>query len=100
MKLVRTSEETYKTKLRQVKALKYHLVYLWITILRNFNVNFNEARSTLEKLLTSEFEKRCIDYLTPVLSYNKITQGPQLNDVSLKEENFLVSLFGNFFICI
>ncbi len=39
--------------------------------LRNFNVNFNEARNTLEKLLTSEFETRCINYLSPLLSYHK-----------------------------
>jgi len=38
---------------------------------RNFNVNFNEARNTLEKLLTSEFETRCVNYLSPLLSYHK-----------------------------
>jgi len=72
VKLVRTSEETYKTKLKSIKGLK------------NFNVNFNEARTTLEKLLTSEFENRCINYLSPLLSYGISKEVDQSNPIQQK----------------
>jgi len=78
VKLVRTSEETYKTKLKSIKGLK------------NFNVNFTEARSTLEKLLTSEFENRCINYLSPLLSYGINKETDQTDPIQQK----FLSIFG------
>jgi len=79
VELVKSSEETYKNKLKPIKALK------------NFHVNFNEARTTLEKMLTNEFEERCINYLTPAFSYNKTNNTPNLADVSISmmEESFM-----------
>ena len=62
---------------------------------RNFHVNFNEARTTLEKMLTNEFEERCINYLTPAFSYNKTNNTPNLADVSISmmEESFMVTTY-------
>jgi hypothetical protein len=56
-------------------------------------VNFNEARNTLEKMLTNEFEERSINYLSPAFSYNKTNTGTNLADVSMSmmEESFMVT---------
>lgn len=58
---------------------------------RNFHSNFNEARNTLEKMLNSEFEERCINYLSPAFSYNKSAQHHHnmSMEVSMVEESFM-----------
>lgn len=76
VELVKQAEETYKNKLKAVKALK------------NFHTNFNETRLTLEKLLTGEFEDRCLSYISPTFSYNKALPDSAL-DVSAVEESFM-----------
>lgn len=59
--------------------------------IRNFNTSFNDARATLEKMLTSEFEDRCISYLTPTLSYNKTSHPNVSMEISMAEESFVVN---------
>jgi hypothetical protein len=66
-----------------------------VKALRNFNTNFTKARTTLEQMLTSEFEDKTISYLTPCFQYNKNGANSNLADVSISmmEESFLVSKY-------
>lgn len=56
-------------------------------------MNFTEARNTLEKMLTSEFEERSINYLSPTFSYNKNAQIGGGMEMSMVEESFMVILY-------
>lgn len=55
-------------------------------------MSFNEARTTLEKMLTGEFEDRCINYMSPAFSYNKASLVNASNEISMVEESFMVIL--------
>ena len=55
-------------------------------------MSFNEARTTLEKMLTGEFEDRCINYMSPAFSYNKTSQVNASHEMSMVEESFMVDI--------
>ncbi len=57
---------------------------------RNLNVNFNDARSILENLVSEKIEVKCFSYYNQALSYTKKAPVLQTPDASLIEESFMV----------
>ena len=63
--LLESSEQTFRQKLPSVKCIQV------------FDSNFHQARDSLQHLLTSEFERLSLEYLSKSLSYNKNAVVPQ-----------------------
>ena len=83
LELYKTSDSIYSNQLRPLHCL------------RNFNINFQESKTILEKSIYSTLLEKIFSYMQTALTYNKGNHNSNgnsytVNETFLVEESFMV----------